>query len=196
MLAFLSYFTADTTTSMILMSLAIILCTFFFEDLAIIIVGILTADGYISIPVALLSLLVGSLLADATLHTIGTLARTHSRFIRYVDHDFTAPFRAWFTKRHTFIILSAHFVPGLRSTSYISSGFFGHTFSSFFPKAVASGVLLIATLFTASYIFGTVASQWLGHARWGVVLGFVIVLFFIGRHNLLSYHAKQKDLGL
>src|SRR3989344_277804 len=164
--------------SVMLLSLAIILCAFIFEDLTTVIVGVLAADGVIGAPLALVCLYVGILLGDITLYCIGALARTHPRLAHYIDHDFTAPFRAWLEKRYSLIIFSGHFVPGLRFTSYVASGFFHYPLSLFVRPAIAGGLLLGTLLFFVSYGFGHVTSEWLPSLPRGIALAFVCFLFF------------------
>jgi membrane protein DedA with SNARE-associated domain len=180
--------------SMVLLPLVIILCAFIFEDLTTVVVGVLAADGIISVPIALLALYLGIALGDTTLYCVGALARSHPRLAHYIDHDFTAPFRLWLEKRYALIIFSGHFVPGLRLTSYTASGFFRYPLSAFVPPAIAGGLLLGTVLFFISYWFGSLTSEWVDSLRWGIALAFLLVLFFIGRHNVLAYRAKKNEL--
>ncbi len=196
MLLFLSNLIGGSVGSTMLLSLAIIFCAFLLEDLAIVIVGVLAADGIISVPIAFLSLYIGIAIGDAVLYSLGSLARTHPRLAHYIDHDFTAPFRSWLGNRYALHIFSGHFVPGLRFTTYAASGFFRYPLSTFIPMAIAGGLILETTLFSASYWFGSFTSEWIGPARWGIALVFLLMLFFIGRHNLLAYRAKKNGLGI
>lgn len=195
MLLFLSHFTggADST---ILLSLAVVLCAIFLEDLTIVIVGVLAADGLISVPIAFVSLYIGIALGDTVLYTLGAFARTHPRLAHYIDHDFTAPLRAWLEHSYAFKVFSGHFVPGFRFMTYAASGFFRLPLSTYIPMAVASGLTLETTLFTVSYWFGNLSSKWAGEVRWGIALVVLFILFFIGRHNLLAYRAKKNGLGI
>lgn len=179
----------DTT----LLALAIILCAFVFEDLTTVIVGVLAADGIISIPLALVSLYIGIASGDMMLYSLGVLARTHPRLAHYIDHDFTAPFRLWLEKRYVLVIFSGHFVPGLRFTSYVASGFFRYPLSRFIRPAIAGGLLLGTALFFVSYWFGSLTSEWVDSLRWGIALVFLLVLFLIGRHTLAAYRATQSE---
>jgi membrane protein DedA with SNARE-associated domain len=188
MFTLLSHFTGDTT---LLLFFAIILCAIILEDLTVVIVGVLAADGIISIPIALLSLYVGSAIGDALLYSLGLFARTHSRLAHYIDHDFTASFRSWLESRYAYIIFSGHFVPGLRFTTYVASGFFRRPLSTYIPVAISGGATVVTILFSASYWFGSVTSGWISHIRWGIAGAFVLMLFLIGRHNLLAYQAKR-----
>ena len=57
--------------------------------------------------------------------------------------------------------------------------------------AIAGGLLIGTVLFYTSYWFGTFTSEWLGLVRWGIASMFLLTLFFIGRHTLLSYRAEK-----
>ncbi len=194
MFTFLSSFIGGEVGSAILLPLAIVLCTIFLEDLTIVIVGVLAADGFIPVPVALVSLYVGIALGDTALYALGAFARTHPRFAHYIDHDFTAPFRLWLEHSYAFKVFSGHFVPGFRFTTYAASGFFRCPLSTYIPMAIAGGLILITTLFTISYWFGSVTSGLVSHARWGIAGVFLLILFFIGRHNLMVYRARKNEL--
>lgn len=196
MLAFLSHFTGDTVNSAILLSLAIILCATFFEDVTTVVVGVLAADGLIPVSIAFISIYIGIALGDTMLYSLGWFARTHPRLAHYIDHDFTAPFRSWLENRYAFKIFSGHFVPGLRFTSFAASGFFRFPLRTYIPMAIAGGLILETTLFTISYWFGNFTSKWVGEVRWGIAGAFLLILFFITRHNILTYRQKKSELKL
>lgn len=193
MFTFLPNFIGGETGNIVLLPLTIILCTVFFEDLIIVIVGVLAADGAISIPVAFLALYIGTVIGDAALYSLGAFARSHPRLAHYVDHDFTAPFRSWLESRYAFKVFSGHLIPGFRIATYIASGFFGHSFQTFIRMATVGGIVLVTILFSASYWFGSLSSGWVGGVRWSIAGIFLVILFFIGRHNLTSYNAKKDE---
>lgn len=190
----ISNFIGGTVDSTTLLFFVIILCALLFEDFTIIIVGILAADGMISIPLALLSLFIGISIGDMALYSLGLLARTHPRLAHYIEHDFTAPLRSWLAQNYALKVFSGHFILGFRSTTFIASGFFRFPLSTYLPMAIAGGLVLVTILFSISYWFGSATTGWVSHARWGIAGIFILVLFFIGRHNLLAYRAKKNDL--
>ena len=194
MFAFLSNFTGGTVSSEILLSIAIVACAVFFEDITTVVVGVLAADGLISVPVALISLYVGIAIGDTALYTLGAFARTHPRLAHYIEHDFTAPFRSWLGHKYAFKVFSGHFVPGFRFTTFVASGFFRLPLRTYIPMVIAGGLVLEITLFTISYWFGSVTTGWVSHARWGIAGAFLLVLFFIGRHNIIAYREQKKVL--
>ncbi len=196
MFSFFSHLIGGAVGSTVLLSLVVMFCSFFLEDATTVIVGVLAADGVISIPIALISLYVGIMIGDIVLYTIGWLARTHPRLAHYVDHEFTAPFRTWLESRYVTIIFSGHFVPGLRLTTYVASGFFRFPLSKYIPTAIIGGLLLEIMLFTLSYLFGSLSSTWIGEVRWGIAAVFILALFLIARHNILTYRARKNDVAV
>ncbi|MEK7060449.1 MAG: hypothetical protein AAB936_00465, partial [Patescibacteria group bacterium] len=164
-----------------LLLLAIILCAFLIEDITTVIVGVLAADGIISVPIAFIFIYIGIIIGDTTLYSLGWLARTHPRLARYINHDFTSPFRSWLENNYSFKVFSGHFVPGLRFTTFVASGFFRFPLSKYIPMAIAGGLILESILFTISYWFGSFTSKWAGEVRWGIAAVFLLVLFFIAR---------------
>lgn len=195
MFLFLSGFIGDAVGSLILLSLAIILCSSVFEDLTIIIVGVLAAEGIIPVPIAFPSLYAGVLLGDIGVYWLGRLARTHPGLARHIEHDFVASLRAWLESRYTLTIFSARFIPGSRFPTYTASGFFGFPFSTFIATVAGAIAIWTTFLFSAAYWFSSLTAAWLGPARWGIALVFLLAILFVGRHNLIAYRARKDGLG-
>lgn len=177
------------------LSLAIIICALFLEDLTTIVVGVLASDGLIATPLAFISLLSGVVLGDMAIYALGSLARKHKKIAEFIDHDSLAPFRAWLDEHFRKTIFLGHFIPGLRLSSYSASGFFRKPFPTFISTSIPSAIILISTLFTISYWFGSVTSKWVSHARWGIAAVVIVALFFLGRHNVAMYRKKQNELS-
>jgi len=180
----------------IILALTIMLCAFVLEDATTLIVGVLAADGFIPVPLAIISIYTGIVVGDAVLYSLGSLARTHPRLARYIEHDFTAPFRSWLDNRYALTILSGHFVPGLRFTTYVASGFFRFKLSTYILMAVIGSILWETLLFSGAFWFGSFTSEWIGPVRWGIMCIFLVIPFFIGRHTLKEYRSKKKESGV
>lgn len=188
---FISNLIAGSASSAALLALLIIVGVIFLEDTTVVVVGMLAADGLLSIPLALSSLYAGIVIGDIGLYCLGRLASTHPRLAHYVDHDFTAPFRAWLETRFVLTVFTARFIPGARLPAYTASGFFRSPLSIFMITAIGATSIWTTFLFSASYLFGNLTAGWVGPARWGIALGFLIALFLIGRHNVLAYRARR-----
>lgn len=192
--SFLSKFILGSIGSSVLPSFAIILGVIFLEDTTTVIVGMLAADRMLSISHGLISLYIGIVVGDIGLYCLGYLASTHPKLARYVDHDFIAPFRAWLETRFVLTVFTARFIPGARLPTYTASGFFRSPLSVFITTAVGATSIWTTFLFFASYWFGNATSGWMGPARWGIAFAFLLMLFLIGKHNVLAYRTKKKEL--
>lgn len=192
---FLSNIIDSVVGTTILLPIAIICCALILEDLTTIIVGMLAAEGLIGIPTGLISVYIGIMLGDATLYSIGALARTHPRLAHYIDHDYTNSFKAWLERRYVFTVFSGHFVPGLRMTTYIASGFFRRPLRLFIPTAIAGGIGLGTLLFIVSYLFGSLTTTWIRPARWAIAAVFIVVLFLVAKKQASIYrpHENKKS---
>lgn len=191
---FLSHLIGGSAGSTILLSLAIIVSTIVLEDTTTVVVGLLAADGVLGVPFALTSLYAGIVLGDIGFYFLGRLASTSPRLKHYVDNDFIAPFRAWLETRFVLTVFAARFIPGSRLPTYTASGFFRSPLTTFILTAMAATSIWTTFLFSASYWFGNLTSDWLGAARWGTAGAFLLALFFIARHNLLRYRQKRDGL--
>ncbi len=191
-LNFLTNLTGGTISSEILLSLAIVLCAIFIEDVTTVVVGLLAADGLVPVPIAFISLYIGIAIGDTALYSLGAFARSHPRLAHYIDHNFTAPFRSWLGHKYALKVFTGHFVPGFRFTTYVASGFFRFPLKTYVPMAIAGGLVLETTLFTLSYWFGSFSSQWVGEVRWGIAVVFLLAIFFVARHNIRAY-IKNKN---
>jgi len=194
MFHFISHIISGVIGNPAILAFTIIASSFLFEDLTAIIVGVLVADGLATAPLILFSLYIGVILSDLMLYGLGWLARTHPKLARYVDHEFIAPFRLWLETRFILTVFSARFVIGSRVPIYTASGFFRMPFFTFVRTVVAAGILWITFIFSLSYWFGHATSHWFGPVRWGIAIVFILILFLIGRHNILSYRTKKNEM--
>lgn len=188
------HFIGGAVGSTILTALVIIIGTFILEDPTTVLVGLLAASGVIAVPTALLSLYAGIVLGDLSLYGLGSLARSHPRLGRYVDHDIIAPLRVWLETRYVLTIFSVRFVPGLRLPTYTASGFFRSPLGPFIATAIGATAVWTTLLFSASYWYGNLTSTWLGWVRWALAGVVLLILFFIGRHNLMAYRKQKAKL--
>lgn len=187
----LSQLIAGAAGSTTLLALAIVVGTFILEDPTTIIVGVLAADGVISVPLALASLYAGIIIGDIVLYALGYLASTHPRLGRYVDHDYIAPFRTWIESRFILTVFTARFIPGSRLPTYTASGFFRSPLPTFIMTAVVATSVWTTILFTAAYWFGNISAAWVREARWGSAFLVIAALFLFARHTVQALRATQ-----
>jgi membrane protein DedA with SNARE-associated domain len=171
----------------------IVFLTAFFEDPTTIIVGVLAADGALSIRFAMICLYLGILFGDLFLYGLGRLARTNPALARYVENEKIAPLRFWLETRYILTVFSVRFIPGLRLPTYLASGFFKSPAPAFLLTAVVATFLWTLILFYAFYWYGSLTASWIGWVRYGLAAGFFVLLFLLGRRNLRAYRARAEE---
>lgn len=190
---FITHLISGAVGSDYLLGIAVIIGTLILEDPTTVLVGVLAADHVIPVPVALVSLYIGIILGDIGLYGLGYLASTHPWLGRFVHHERLAPLKSWLTNRYQVTIFSVRFIPGLRLPTYTACGFFRTNFTTFCTTAIGATLIWTTILFYASFWFGALTSQWLDSVRYGLAALFLLILFFIGRHNLQSYRAHKEN---
>jgi len=153
--------------------LLIIAATFVLEDAATVAVGMLAAHGTVSIELALLGLVLGTIIGDFGLHLIGRWASEsrHTRKLRKKRK--IAHAEAWLERRQLSALALARFIPGLRLPTFVASGVL--KFPLFRTLAVLSVVTLIWTpaLFWLSHSI-MVAAETIGLIGW-ILAGLLLV---------------------
>jgi len=153
--------------------LLIIAATFVLEDAATVAVGMLAAHGTVSIELALLGLVLGTIIGDFGLHLLGRWAADSPRTQRMRLKPKIAQAEAWLQRRQLSALALARFIPGLRLPTFVASGVL--KFPLFRTLAVLSVVTLIWTpaLFWLSHSI-MVAAETIGLIGW-ILAGLLLV---------------------
>ena len=93
-------------------AVAIILATFILEDAAMVAVGVMAADGLLSVPLGLGSLATGIALGDFGLYGMGRLATAYPRLGRFVHSERLRPLATWLNVKLYSTVIAARFLPG------------------------------------------------------------------------------------
>lgn len=160
--------------------------TVFFEDTTTAIVGLLSANGIISIEIAWPALALGILFGDLLLYGIGFAARVFPALLRWVQTKEVAPFVNYVSDRTAAAVITTRFLPGFRIPLYVGCGFFGIPFRKYFPAVILGAVTWTTFLYFLTYLFGKYTFRWLGIWRWPLILIALLVFFLVGRS-----HVKQ-----
>src|SRR5271165_1883358 len=126
--------------------IAIILATFILEDATMVAVGVMAADGLISIPVGLASLATGIALGDFGLYGIGRLARNYPPLGRWVNSEKLKPFGRWLDSKLYTTVVATRFLPGARLPTYLACGFFSVSFGRFAIPVMGATIVWSALL--------------------------------------------------
>jgi membrane protein DedA with SNARE-associated domain len=163
------------------MAVAIVLATFILEDATMVAVGVLAADGIVSVPLGLGSLATGIALGDFGLYGIGRLAIFVPRLRLWMESERLKPIRNWLHRKLYATVIAARFLPGARLPTYVACGFFAVPFERFGIPVVGATIVWTCLLFACAYYFGMYTLSFLGVWRWPIALGCVALLYIIGR---------------
>src|SRR3989338_4351690 len=172
-----------------LIQFGIIIGTFILEDATTLLVGVLAADGFIGIPLSLVSLYLGIILGDFWLYWMGYLAADHKWAKWFVNHERYEPIRSWLEERFEGAVFTSRFGPGMRLPTYTAAGFLKLPFRRFVPPVIIGTLIWTSLFFGAAYLFGHLTEEWLGVWRWPVAVG--IILAWLGFNQWRIHHQAK-----
>jgi len=164
-----------------LMALLIFLFTFILEDAATVSSALLASYGRIPPLVAYVALALGIMTGDAGLYGLGYLARKFTWAEKILHKRGVGMVQSWLNAREIQAIIAARFIPGARLPTYTAMGFFRLSFRKFMWTVFFASLIWTSILFMAIYSFGMAFVEELGHWRWPVALGILIILFAVPR---------------
>ena len=175
----------DTMNAPLTILLLIIAATFVLEDAATVAVGMLAAHGSISIEVALLGLVLGTIIGDFGLHLVGRWAAGSRRTEQFRLKPKIAQAEAWLLRRQMGALALARFIPGLRLPTFIASGVL--KFPIYRTLAVLSAVTLVWTpaLFWLSHSV-MIAAETIGLVGW--ILAAALIVASVMAPRLANRH--------
>ncbi|HEY5048824.1 MAG TPA: hypothetical protein VII49_12480 [Rhizomicrobium sp.] len=166
---------------------AIMLGVLMQEDVTTVAVGMMAADHRIPVPLALGSLVIGTILNDFMLYGLGRFAITHPRLRAWVAHEKRIPLREWLGKRLISTVLTTQFLPGMRLPIFASCGFFALSFRRYALSVIAVVLVWSPLVFGVAYFYGVYALEWFGFWRWPIAFVALLLLGLAAR----SYWKKM-----
>jgi membrane protein DedA with SNARE-associated domain len=165
-------------SSPVVTACAIAFAVLFQEDVTTVAVGMMAAEQIVPVPLAMISLLVGTLLNDFGLYGIGRLAITHPRLRRWVEHEKRLPLRTWLNGRLIPTVMAVQFMPGMRLPTFVACGFFALSFRRFALAIVPAVVVWSPLAFTCAYFYGEFTAKLIGFWQWPIAFAAVIGVGF------------------
>ncbi len=156
----------------------LILSSWIWEDASVVTGALLAADGFLSVPVAVIAVFVGITSGDLALYYLGRLA-IRWRPLRYklVTNAKYREFKKRFKRRLYSNIFVIRFVPGLRTLGFTLCGLWKIPHIRFISAMASAGIFWILIVFTAVYSLGS--SEWLEESRWKyglIVFAFIMLV--------------------
>ena len=174
-----------------LQAVLIVLGTFVLEDAATVLAAMQAESGAIAIPVALCALYAGIVLGDLGLYLLGHLSAKVRWAARIIPPRRMRQGRDWLRGRVFQVVFISRFIPGARLPTYTACGFLGANLKHFALAAVLATLVWTSLLFGVSLKIGALLMQYLGPWRWAGAVGFVLVLFLLGRSAARLQDARR-----
>lgn len=169
------------------------------EEVAIVTAGVLSAEGQLHPLEAFLACLLGALIGDAVMYSIGrrfghSLLSVHPKFAKLL-HAERAEELERAIERHGFkVLLIARFMIGVRGPVYLSAGIVRMPFRRFMLWDLVCATLVVGAFFGISYYFGRDIARLLRDAEilyTIVVVGVVGVVAYIALRRYRARIAEQ-----
>lgn len=129
---------------------AIIVATFILEDLATITVALLASRMVIDSPVALASVVLGTVLGDLALYAVARWAGHRPLARRWLDKPALARVLDWVRRHALVMVVLARFTPGLRLPVFAGAGTIGMPFLPFATTIVVTTLIWTPGLWFAA----------------------------------------------
>ncbi len=169
------------------------------EEVAIVLAGVLSAQGTFEWQWAFAACLAGALVGDSLMYTIGyygglRLLYSHPRFAKLLGAQREARFEQAI-QRHAFkVMLLSRFMVGVRGPVYLAAGIVRLPFRIFVLCDLVCATLVVGFFFGLSYAFGPVVGHWIRSGEIWVTVVVILAILAIGgllyyRNRALIYRA-------
>ncbi len=157
------------------------------EEVAIVVAGVLSAQGHLRWELALLACLVGAIIGDCIMYAIGHrwghgLLYRHPRIAKLIRADREQAIEQALD-RHAFkVMFLSRFLMGVRGPVYLAAGVVRMPFRRFLIYDLISASLVVTLFFGLAYLYGDIVADRIRHAEMTATLLLVIVLTVIGAY--------------
>jgi membrane protein DedA with SNARE-associated domain len=165
------------------------------EEVAIVLAGVLSAQGHMDWLWAFIACLAGALAGDSIMYAIGRyggrrLLYAHPRFAKLLGAEREARFEQA-VNRHAFkVMLLSRFLVGVRGPVYLAAGIVRLPFRIYFLCDLVCATLVVGFFFGLSYAFGEAVVATVRRYEWWLTVIVLLVIAIVG--GLLYYRNRAK----
>lgn len=169
------------------------------EEIAIILAGVLSAQGHLHVGLAFAACLVGALLGDSIIYAIGyrwghNLLSYHPRLAKLLGAEREKRFEDAIDQHALKVMLLSRFLVGIRGPVYLATGVVRLPYRRFLMYDLICATLVVGVFFGASYLFGDHVARWIRDAELTVTLVVLLIVLVAGllvyrRHRATIYQA-------
>lgn len=165
------------------------------EEVAIVLAGVLSAQGTFEWEWAFAACLAGALVGDSLMYLIGyfgglRLLYAHPRFAKLLGAKREARFEQAI-QRHAFkVMLLSRFMVGVRGPVYLAAGIVRLPFRIFVLCDLVCATLVVGFFFGLSYAFGESVAHWIRHTElWFTA---IVILTVVAIGGLVYYRNRAR----
>ena len=163
------------------------------EEAAVVVAGVLSAQGHLVTAIAFAACLAGAVVGDSFMYAIGYhwghgLFTSHPRFKKMLSPENEKQFQEAIQTHALKVMLVARFLVGIRAPVYLMTGAVRMPYRRFLVYDVISATAVVGVVFSLAYVFGDNVREWVGHAEFYASLIVVSVLVLVG--SILYYRHR------
>lgn len=165
------------------------------EEAAIVVAGVLSAQGHLMTGFAFAACLAGAIVGDSAMYAIGYhwghgIFTSHPRFAKLLSAENEEQFHQAIDSHALKVMFLARFLVGIRAPVYVMTGVVRMPYRRFLVYDVISAAAVVSAVFWLAYVFGDNVREWVRHAEFTATLIVVGVLAVIG--GIIYYRHRQQ----
>jgi len=166
------------------------------EEVAIVVAGVLSAQGHLLPWLALAACLVGAIAGDCLIYAIGyrwghSLLSAHPRLAKFLRAEREERFEQAI-ERHAFkVMLLSRFLVGIRGPVYLAAGVIRLPFRQFLLIDILCATLVVVSFFWLAFAFGEDVVAWIRNAE---LTATIIVLVVVAAVGTYLYRRSRKTI--
>ena len=166
------------------------------EEVAIVVAGVLSAEGKLIPWAALAACLVGAILGDSVMYAIGyhwgrSLFNAHPRLAKLLHAENEPKFEEAIERHALKVMLLSRFMVGIRGPVYLAAGVVRMPFRRFLSYDAICATLVVCVFFLLSYAFGEDVVRWIRDAEITVTIAALAVIAIVG---VYLYRRSRKTI--
>ncbi len=155
------------------------------EEVAIVLAGVLSAEGHLRPELAFAVCLSGAVVGDCLLYAIGYhwgrgLLAAHPTLAKLLHAQHEPRFEQVIDHHGLKVMLLARFLVGIRGPVYLAAGAVRMPFRRFLLYDLVSAAIVVGLFFGLSYAYGDDIARWIRRAEWAVTLLVVLIVITVG----------------
>jgi len=167
------------------------------EEAAIVVAGVLSAQGHLIWWIALVACLTGAIVGDSFMYAIGYhwghgIFTSHPRFAKLLADENQEQFQKAIESHSLKVMLLARFLIGIRAPVYVMTGVIRMPYRRFLTYDLISATLVVGIVFWLSYLFGDNVREWVRHAEFYATLVVLVIGAIVG--GVVYYRHRQAIL--